>query len=270
MPNLFLGFPVPRAKIADMISGAAPPLVHGAGHKPSGSDPLVAPADISTGQAVGWNGTKYLGVAAGGGGGIATCYDSPGIFLNTFFESLDAWGQSAVEGAITLDGEFVRLETNANGSGELALLKNLAIFASQPTWSKGCKFKADIHYGAYTGTVGNAWILMGCPGIEKHVGFVIANRVIYGTVGNGSAETRTAALETLPGGEISEYRYLEATYDAAIAKFYLGGVLLGSIATNLPSGTGFAGYLCYLKVENLFQAVSHRLRCSHFRAWKET
>lgn len=270
MPNLFLGFPVPRAKIAEMIAAAAPPIEHAAWHEPIGADPLVLPDDISVGQAVGWNGTKYLGVAAGGGGGIASSYESPGIFLSTFFESLDAWNKSEVEGLITLDAEFVRLETNANGSGELALIKNLAIFATQPTWSKGCKFKGDIHYGAYTGTLGKAWIIMGYPGTEKHVGFVIDNRVIYGTVGNGSIETKTAALETLAAGEISEYRVFEATYDAAIAKFYMGGALLGSINTNLPSGTGYAGYMCHLKVENLGEAVSHRIRCSHFRAWKET
>lgn len=269
MPNLFLGFPVPRAKIAEMIAGAAPPLAHAAWHKPSGTDPLVAPADISAGQAVGWNATKYLGVAAGGGAGIATCYDSPGIFFSTCFESLDGWTKSTVEGLITLDPEFVGLETNANGSGALRLAKNLTVFVDQPTWSKGCKFKADVLYGAYTGTVGKAWIIMGYPDPENHVGFVIDNRVIYGTVGDGSAETRTAALETLPGGEIYEWRAFEATYDAAIAKFYIGGVLKGSINTGLPSDTEYAGRMCHLKVENLGQEVSHQIRCSHFRAWKE-
>jgi hypothetical protein len=270
MGNQFLGFPVPRAKIAEMIAGAAPPLAHAAWHKPSGTDPLVASGDISTGQAVGWDGSKYKGYDAGGAGGIASSYDSPGIFLNTFFESLDGWTQSYVEGAITLDPEYVRLETNAHGSGDVWICKNLAIFAPGPTWSKGCKFKADIHYGAYTGTLGKAWITVGEQGPTEHVGFVIDNRVIKGTVGSGSAETVTAALETLASGEISVYRNLECTYDGAIAKFYIGGVLKGSLNTGLPSGEEFAAYLCYLKVENLYKAVSHRMRCSHFRAWKET
>ena len=63
MGNFFLGFPVPRAKIADMITGAAPPLEHIVNHLPPGSDPLVLPGDISSGQIIKWNGTKFIGVA---------------------------------------------------------------------------------------------------------------------------------------------------------------------------------------------------------------
>jgi len=47
MPNMFLGFPVPRAKIAEMIEGYAPPAVHASWHLPPGSDPLIAPGDIN-------------------------------------------------------------------------------------------------------------------------------------------------------------------------------------------------------------------------------
>ena len=70
MGNLFIGFPVPRAKIADMITGSAPPLNHVANHEPDGSDPLVLPGDIDPGEFVGWNGTKFIGAAAGGNGGF--------------------------------------------------------------------------------------------------------------------------------------------------------------------------------------------------------
>lgn len=73
MANLFIGFPVPRAKIADMIIGSAPPLEHVANHLPDGSDPIVLPGDISTSQIVQWNGSKFIGSAAPGNGG----YPSP-------------------------------------------------------------------------------------------------------------------------------------------------------------------------------------------------
>ncbi|GAH54174.1 unnamed protein product, partial [marine sediment metagenome] len=52
MANLFIGFPVPRAKIADMIEGAAPPLEHVVNHLPGGSDQLVLSTDIATNQIV--------------------------------------------------------------------------------------------------------------------------------------------------------------------------------------------------------------------------
>ncbi|MBA7603605.1 hypothetical protein ES703_10719 [subsurface metagenome] len=73
MANLFIGFPVPRAKIATMIEEAAPPLEHVANHEPDGSDPIVLPGDISTDQILTWNGTKFVGSDAP----AAAAYPSP-------------------------------------------------------------------------------------------------------------------------------------------------------------------------------------------------
>lgn len=64
MGNLFIGFPVPRAKIATMIETAAPPLEHYDNHLPDGSDPIVLPGDISDDQILQWNGTKFTGTDA--------------------------------------------------------------------------------------------------------------------------------------------------------------------------------------------------------------
>ncbi len=61
MANLFIGFPVPRAKIATMIEEAAPPLNHVDNHLPDGTDPIVDPGDISDDQILTWNGTKFVG-----------------------------------------------------------------------------------------------------------------------------------------------------------------------------------------------------------------
>lgn len=56
---------MPRAKIADMITGSAPPLNHVANHEPDGSDPIVLPGDIGSGQVIQWNGTKFIGFTTG-------------------------------------------------------------------------------------------------------------------------------------------------------------------------------------------------------------
>lgn len=61
MGNLFIGFPVPRAKIATMIEEAAPPLNHVENHEPDGSDPIVLPDDITTDQLLQWDGEKFIG-----------------------------------------------------------------------------------------------------------------------------------------------------------------------------------------------------------------
>ncbi|GAH23253.1 unnamed protein product, partial [marine sediment metagenome] len=40
MGNLFIGFPVPRAKIAEMIEGSAPPIIHHDRHEAAGDDEI--------------------------------------------------------------------------------------------------------------------------------------------------------------------------------------------------------------------------------------
>jgi len=40
MGNQFIGFPVPRARIADMIAGSAPPKIHHTGHETGGDDEI--------------------------------------------------------------------------------------------------------------------------------------------------------------------------------------------------------------------------------------
>lgn len=72
MGNLFIGFPVPRAKIATMIETAAPPLEHVENHLPDGSDPIVLPGDIEDDQNLTWNGTKFVGSDAPEAGGYAS------------------------------------------------------------------------------------------------------------------------------------------------------------------------------------------------------
>ncbi len=72
MGNLFIGFPVPRAKIALMIEGAAPPLEHVENHLPDGSDPIVLPGDITADQNLTWDGAKFVGSDAPEAGGYAS------------------------------------------------------------------------------------------------------------------------------------------------------------------------------------------------------
>lgn len=85
MANLFFGFPVPRAKIADMISSEAAPIDHVADHLPDGSDPIVAPGDISDNEFLQWNGTKFVGTASGGNG----AFPSPLSIHPLHFNPLD-------------------------------------------------------------------------------------------------------------------------------------------------------------------------------------
>lgn len=59
MANLFIGFPVPRAKIAEMIEGAAPPLEHKENHLPDGSDALFPANGAASGKILRWTGSAF-------------------------------------------------------------------------------------------------------------------------------------------------------------------------------------------------------------------
>lgn len=68
MGNFFLGFPVPRAKIAEMIEGAAPPLEHKDNHLPDGSDPLFPDNGAASGKILRWTGSAFEWIAEPTGG----------------------------------------------------------------------------------------------------------------------------------------------------------------------------------------------------------
>lgn len=89
MANLFIGFPVPRAKIADMITGAAPPLNHVSNHLPDGSDPIVLPGDISDDEVLQWNGTKFVGTAAPADGAFPSPISIHATHFNPVDDSVD-------------------------------------------------------------------------------------------------------------------------------------------------------------------------------------
>jgi len=68
---------------------------------------------------------------------------------------------------------------------------------------------------------------------RRHIGFKVVGDVLYGTVGDGTAES-TLTIETLTAGV---GRLLEAVlFPGVEARFWVGGVDRGALTTNLPSG----------------------------------
>ena len=100
---------------------------------------------------------------------------------------------------------------------------------------------------------------------ERHVGFKVVDNVLYGTVGNGTAES-TLEIETLTE---TVSRILEVAFTPGVeARFYVDGVDKGAITTNLPSGTTHAEYLFFTSVYNT-EAVNKSLRIMEVRAMQE-
>lgn len=244
MANLFIGFPVPRAKIADMIAGSAPPSLHKTQHQNGGSDEI-----------------DCTGLVGAGGGGLS--FD--GLFLSLLFESLDGYKQTKTgSGTIVLNERGIILGTGStiNSLARLSKLNNY--LSPRWNWSKNSEFKTYVEIQSETSAVCNALIQVGNFGNNKHYGFKVTGGKLYGTTGSGAAES-TVELETLGAGAYDIYRSLKAVLTAGSkVEFYVDDVKRGEISTNLPTEIDGVPYIIHLEITNPDVTQDKWLWVSHF------
>ena len=231
MGNLFLGFPVARAKIADMISTSAPPISHHAQHENGGTDEIDA--------------TGLTG--AGGGGGLA--FDTSQF--TTMFESLSGWNQLTTGSAtFTLGGDGITIDTGTTINSVAQLDKQSYVSTTLAAWSKDRQFEAHAYIVSGTNATGRFYITTGSKDTARHIGFDILDGVLRGSLGNGTAQ-QVVNLQTLGAGAFSVTRSLKCVYTAGVkAEYYVDGVLLGTISTGLPTGTTSSQQLFLLYLKN--------------------
>jgi len=264
MANLFIGFPVPRAKIAEMIEGAAPPLEHIANHLPGGSDQLILSTDIDAGEIVMWNGTKFVGIAPPTGG-IATRYDDTDIFWATNFESLDGFYNSAsLSATVTLSDAMLELNTGTDNNALAYFRKEHTIRLPVGTWNKARKFRVMAQFYSTASSTGINLIATGKSYVSRHIGFCVVDGLLKGSVHNGSSQT-TVTLEDWGTGAYLKTDKLEAIFTpGSKAEFYIEGVKIDEITTGLPSGSADAEHWICGYVKNTDGTNNLTLRLSQF------
>jgi hypothetical protein len=250
--NLFLGFPVSRAKIAEMIEGSAPPIAHAPWHKPDGQDPLVLPADITAGQAVGWDGTKYKGYSAGGAGGPDLLTN---FFFQTFFESLDGFVQYLrYTGAITLYDYAAFFSTGTTINSRARLYKRCSVPTPGLTWNKKRELvvRASLTQSAAGCLSCRLWT--GYDYNKYGFGFLIEANYVMGECAGGTGPSQVV-LEEIPAGAYTWSKYLRAVLTpTSKVEFYIDGVKKGELTSNLPTGLSETYYLLWITLENLTAA----------------
>ncbi len=212
MANFFLGFPVPRAKIADMISEDAPPIIHVTQHIPGGSDPFVA--SMANGQILVWSSAAGAFVAATpSGNGIADLYSETGYYFHTFFESIDNFYKVVTNsGEISADQQGITVKTGAtqNSTADFNKKPNRSIVP--PVWTKSRRFKCVVNFSSTGSKLGEIWITTGGYGATwSHIGFKVIDGVLYGTYRNVS-NTADVTIETLGTGAYDQERTLECVW----------------------------------------------------------
>jgi hypothetical protein len=266
---MFLGFPVPRAKIAEMIEGAAPPKEHHDWHYPNGSDPLAAPQDINPNDLLKWTGTKFVG-QAGGAGGISTEYDDPDYFFLTWFTSLDGFYQaSSPAGGVTLGEYNVSLATQGGANDYASLMKTPDTFLNLWSWGKQAKFKTEVLFAANGDSLPKFDLVWGDTDSGRHFGFAVRAGKLYGSVGNGTTQTLTDPIADWGSAGYYQTHKLEAIYKVSSVDFYLDGALAATLSTGLPTGTGSARRMIRLYVRANGSTNYHGMNISYWKAWKE-
>lgn len=268
MGNMFLGFPVPRAKIAEMIEGSAPPLKHIPNHLPPGSDPLALPADISSGQLIKWDGSKFIGVDKPTAG-LASQYDDPNFFFTTRFPTLDTFvSYTDGTGTVTLYEDHLVIYTGTTQNSLAEIYKEIAYPFPSLTWDKARKFKTKVKFRVDTNNLGEIWVCLGRWDYNPLIAFKLKDGVLKGFCRTVSGEAEVD-LETLGAGAFEETRDLEMVFTpGSKAEFYVDGDKQGEITTYLPSGTDTANSPMNLVVMNLTDAKQVILYISQFSMYQ--
>ncbi len=225
MGNLFIGFPVPRAKIAEMIEGSAPPLEHKENHEPDGSDPLVLPGDISEGQILKWDGSKFIGVNEPTAG-ITFPWDD--FIFHTYFESLDGiYNGNAGAGSVSLDPNYVLLETGGATADKAYLLKVCEYPHLTLTWDSSRKFKTRVAFELSSGVIGRYLVCIGHPITGTAIGFRVEDGLLQAFI-KTQAGTETQTIEDWSSSPGWYERNLDIYHNPpAYPKFYVEGSGLG-------------------------------------------
>jgi len=249
MANLFIGFPVPRAKIADMIVGAAPPLEHKTQHEDGGDDEL----DLSGME---------------GAGGVA--FPLRGIWINDFSADHARWYKTYTgTGALTRSYDTLSLVTGETNPSTALLYRIRRQSIVTPTWEK----KRHLIFQAYldcddTDTAEMS-VQTGYPPDDISFGFDVTGGLLYSLCRNASGDA-WHVCKTFGEAYIGEDIVLEAiSFPGEKVEFWVNGVLEHTETTRLPSGTTNAEYIFYIKVDNYETTNNVQFDFSQIQVYQE-
>jgi hypothetical protein len=148
-------------------------------------------------------------------------------------------------GVIEWGPEDIGLRTGAVASGYATIWKHVSpdLVSGYPSWDKKRYLRMDVFIHAISNQIihlvsGGISYVLSAENIVEHIGFKFVNATLYGTVGNGTAES-TLEIETLTEG-VAKRLECELDPDAGECRFYVDDEYKGEITTNLPTGDNLA------------------------------
>ncbi len=249
MGNSFIGFPVPRAKIADMIEGAAPPLEHHTNHESGGPDEM--------------NVTDLVG--AGGGGGLFR-----GLWIDDYNADATAWHKTLTgSSALNRSYDTLALKTDDAGAAIGTLYRKITQSIPILTWEKKRHLLFQCYLDCDDRPTAEMQIHTGRREGSNYMGFSVENGTLVSENRNATLGTYHL-LKTFTGAFIGEDIRLEAIlFPGEKIEFWVNGVLEWTETSRIPSGTTDAEYITHLRVDNDGNAYNVEMDFSHIQVYQE-
>lgn len=249
MPNSFLGFPVARAKIADMISGSAPPSNHHTQHEDGGSDEM-----------------DLTGLVGAGGEGVPF----KDFLVELLVDLAERWYPQHTGTANTTDGiQGLVLYTGVTADSVGNLSKNLLASLSPLSWDKETKFNSYVNLDFKTNNIGDFWLVSGWPGNNVHIGFHVTGGKLYGSMYNSSLHTTTEYIDLGAGAFDVDKRLRWHLTPGVKVEFYINDVKLGELdCSSLTGTTNISNYFVW-EIKNTGTATDKQAYISYLSFWQE-
>ena len=248
MANLFLGFPVPRAKIADMISGSAPPSLHKTQHQDGGTDEIDVTGLV-------------------GAGGLTLPFTD--FIYSAAFESLDGYRFTDVAGgAITLNGEQIQLETAGASGDEYSIRKVINHQPVPMTWDKKKAFITAARLSAGGSSNGYQFVGMGTYVSGNCLGFAVING-LFQAIAKTGAGTEAYTIANWSAGAYDQQKRLKIIHNPGVSvQFYVDEVLVYTATTQIPAEATNASIILHAIVKNTAAGNWLSMFLSHYQYYQ--
>lgn len=248
MGNSFIGFPVPRAKIADMITGSAPPLIHKTRHHAGGDDVLD-------------------GTLIPGAGGVSLPFTD--FHFNTQLESA-AWYSEllATGGSIIADAISNAVVVNGTLNAHASAWKRQVYPYVPLTWAKNREFRIQCDFYAATTSTQRLEIGTGNIFNAHGFGFAAVNGVFMARCRAPSGNSDITIENWGATGYWKELK-LRAKLTAGVkVEFWVNDILVATETVKIPTGTNTADRIIQITANNPAAGNAANIYWSAFQFWQ--
>ena len=249
MANLFIGFPVPRAKIADMIEGAAPPLEHKTQHQSGGTDEM-----------------NVTGLVGAGG----AAFPLRDMWIDDYLIDHARCDTTFTgSGALSRSGSRVTLETGATNPSTARVYRRIRDPIPTLTWAKKRHMILFAYLDMNERDTAILSILCGWLASGNAMGFQVHGGKLWAMCKNAGGQTDIEITNYGSGWGDDSLQLEVICFPGEKVEFWVGGALSQTSVTNLPAGATQEEYLWYLYADNNSSTDPVSIQVTNIQVYQE-